>query len=430
MQRQQSIALTNARIIDGTGAQPLDGATLVIEGRTIQGAGIGIPVPGDASTYDLGGLTVLPGLIDGHVHLRAYAGHGKADVHLWNVTTFIEEQTLHAAGNALRALHAGVTTVRDMAGGRPEVSLKHAIDDGVLPGARVIASGFVGMTAGHGDMFCPAAVDHRLWPPADGVDACRKLVRQYARDGLDLIKICTSGGVLSVGDKNEWRNYTFEETLAIVDEAHALGMRVAAHAHTRSGIRQALEAGVDTLEHGSSLDAELIELMLERGTWLCPTLAIVEYILRSGRARGVPEESLAKADAMRANRLESVRAAYAAGVPIFMGTDSCNTFPFGDHAWELELMQRQLGMSAMDAIVAATRSAAEALAIGDLTGTLTPGKRADLLVIDGDPLSDLTLLRDESAIVAVFQNGELKVERGMPAAATSALALSEVRTSA
>jgi imidazolonepropionase-like amidohydrolase len=191
-------------------------------------------------------------------------------------------------------------------------------------------------------------------------------------------------------------------------------MRVAAHAHTRAGIRQALEAGVDTLEHGSSLDAELIELMLARGTWLCPTLAIVEYIMLNGRARGVPEESLAKAGAMRANRLESVRAAYEAGVPIFMGTDSCNTFPFGDHAWELDLLQRQLGMSPMEALVAATRSAAEALDIANLTGTVEPGKRADLLIIEGDPLADLTLLRDPNAILAVFQDGELKIERGLP----------------
>jgi imidazolonepropionase-like amidohydrolase len=414
MQTRSITALTNARLIDGIGAEPVAGATVVVAGAVILAAGAAVGIPDDAEILDLGGATVMPGLIDGHVHLRAYAGHGKADVHLWNVTTFIEEQTLHAAGNALRALNAGVTTVRDMAGGRPEVALKHAIDDGVLPGARVIASGFVGMTAGHGDMFCPAAVDHRLWPPADGVDACRTLVRQYARDGLDLIKICTSGGVLSVGDRNEWRNYTLEETQAIVDEAHALGMRVAAHAHTRAGIRQALEAGVDTLEHGSSLDAELIELMLARGTWLCPTLAIVEYIMLNGRARGVPEESLAKAGAMRANRLESVRAAYEAGVPIFMGTDSCNTFPFGDHAWELDLLQRQLGMSPMEALVAATRSAAEALDIANLTGTVEPGKRADLLIIEGDPLADLTLLRDPNAILAVFQDGELKIERGLP----------------
>lgn len=171
MQAESTLVLTNARLIDGTGAEPVMGATIVIEGQSIVAAGAAVDVPHGAEVRDLGGATVLPGLIDGHVHLRAYAGHGRADVHLWNVTTFIEEQTLHAAGNAQRALQAGVTTVRDMAGGRPEVSLKHAIDDGVLPGARVIASGFVGMTAGHGDMFCPAAVDHRLWPPADGADA-------------------------------------------------------------------------------------------------------------------------------------------------------------------------------------------------------------------------------------------------------------------
>src|SRR5919205_1157084 len=193
-----------------------------------------------------------------------------------------------------------------MAGSRPEIAVKHAVDDGVIDGARVIVSGFVGMTGGHGDLFCPANIERRLWQAADGPDECRKLIRQYARDGVDWIKLCTSGGVLSIGDESEWRNYTMAETLAIVDEAHALGKRVAAHAHTRAGIRQALEAGVDTLEHGSSLDDELIEMMLERGTWLCPTLAISEYILESGPERGVPAASMAKAQAMRETRVASV----------------------------------------------------------------------------------------------------------------------------
>ena len=287
--------------------------------------------------------------------------------------TFIEEQTLHAAANARIALQHGVTTVRDMAGSRPEIAVKHAVDDFVIDGARVVCSGFVGMTAGHGDMFCPANIDHRLWEPVDGPVACRKLVRRYARDGSDLIKICTSGGVLSVGDRSEWRNFTMEETLAIVDEAHALGMRVAAHAHTRSGIRQAIEAGVDTLEHGSDLDDDLIELMLERGVRLCPTLAISEYILSCGEQRGVPPASMEKARVMQARRAESVRSAYLAGVPIFMGTDSCNTFAFGRHAWELELMCRVLGMSSDEAIVAATSAAAEALDLGDRTGRVEAG---------------------------------------------------------
>ncbi len=422
MAGQGTIALTGATLIDGTGAAPLRDATVVVEGRQIAAvgpAGSVAPPPG-ATVYDLAGRTLLPGLIDGHVHLRAYAGAGQRDIHLWNVTTFLEEQALHAAANARRALLAGVTTVRDMAGGRLEVAVKHAIDDFVLDGARVVASGFVGMTAGHGDLFCPAAIDRRLWPTADGVDECRKLVRQYARDGVDLIKLCTSGGVLSLGDETGWRNYTPEETRAIVDEAHALGKRVAAHAHTRDGIRQALEAGVDTLEHGSDLDDELVALMLRRGVRLCPTLAITEYILTRGAERGVPAASLEKARAMQAVRIASVRRAYEAGVPIFMGTDSCNTFPFGAHAWELALLHERVGLSPLEAIVAATRSAAEALGLGARTGTVEPGKWADLLIVDGDPLADLGLLRDEGRLAGVFRDGRLLVDRGLARGAVAA----------
>jgi imidazolonepropionase-like amidohydrolase len=414
-------ALTGATLIDGTGAAPQRGMTVVVEGRAIAAVGPdgATAVPDGATRYDLAGRTLMPGLIDGHVHLLAYAGSGQRDVHLWNVLTFLEEQTLHAAANARRALLAGVTTVRDMAGSRPEIAVKHAVDDGVIDGARVIVSGFVGMTGGHGDLFCPANIERRLWQTADGPDECRKLIRQYARDGVDLIKLCTSGGVLSIGDESEWRNYTLTETLAIVDEAHALGKRVAAHAHTRAGIRQALEAGVDTLEHGSSLDDELIALMVERGTWLCPTLAITEYILTTGKQRGLPASAMAKARALRPGQLSGLRKAYAAGVPIFMGTDSCNTFAFGAHAWELQLMHEYLGLTPMEAIVAATSSAASALGLGGKTGTIAPGRWADLLVVDGDPLADLRLLRDADNLVGIFRDGRLLVDRGLARAAVA-----------
>lgn len=414
-------ALVGGMVIDGTGADPVENATVIVADRVVArvGPSVSVDVPGDFITIDCTGRTIMPGLIDGHVHLLSYAGTGTKDIHLWNVTTFVEEQTLHAAANALTALRCGVTTVRDMAGSRPEVAVKHAIDDGVLYGARVVASGFVGMTAGHGDLFCPAAIERRLWQPVDGPHECRKLVRQYARDGVDFIKICTSGGVLSVGDKAEWRNFTIEETNAIVDEAHALGMRVAAHAHTRSGIRQALDAGVDTLEHGSDLDDNLIEMLIERGTFLCPTLAISEYILTNGEERGVPTESLAKAHRMRERQVASLRAAWEAGVRFFMGTDSCNTFAFGSHAWELELMCRYLGMSAMDAIVCATSNAAAALDLGDTTGRITHGFAADLLIVDGNPLDDITCFQRPERILGTFRDGRLVIDRGIHAATVS-----------
>lgn len=408
-------ALTDAILIDGRGGQPVTGAYVVVRGREIvrTGTGSAADIPAEAEVVDLGGRTLMPGLIDGHVHLLSYAGEGRRDIHLWNVVTFTEEQTLHAAANARRALEAGVTTVRDMAGARPEIAVKHAMEDHVLTGARVRVCGFVGMTAGHGDMFCPANIDRRLWKTADGVAACRRLVREYARDGADYVKICTSGGVLSLGDAAEWRNFTREETEAIVDEAHALGKAVAAHAHTRAGILQALKAGVDTLEHGSSLDDAFIEMMLRAGTWLCPTLAIMEYTLSRGVERGIPPQSLAKAEKMRHGRIEGLRRAHRAGVRIFMGTDSCNTFPFGAHAWELELMHRHLGMSPMEAIVAATRNAAEALGLGQHTGTIEAGRWADLLVVDGDPLADLAVLQQPERLLAVFRDGRRLVDRGL-----------------
>ena len=408
-------ALLGARLIDGAGRPPLPDAVVLVDGPEIAAVGtaLSVSIPDDVPRLDLAGRTLMPGLIDGHVHLRSNAADRRQDVHLWNVLTFVEEQAIHAAGNAVRALGAGVTTVRDMAGGRLEVSVRHAMDDFVLPGARVVASGFVGMTAGHGDMFVPPIVERRMWPTADGPDAGRRLVREYARDGVDFIKICTSGGVLSIGDRSEWRNFTDEETRAIVDEAHALGKRVAAHAHSASGIWQALDAGVDTLEHGSLLDDELIEMLLRQNTWLCPTMAISEYLVSEGASRGVPPASLAKARDMHGAHIESMRRAYRAGVRMFMGTDSCNTMAFGRHAWELELMRRDIGMTPMEAIVAATSSAADALDLGGVTGTVQPGGRADLIVVDGDPLDDLSLLQDPGRIHGVFRDGRLLVDRGI-----------------
>ena len=409
-------ALKGATLIDGTGKPPLQNATVVVDGRQIADVGNEISIPDGVPVYDVRGNTVMPGLIDGHVHLLSYAGEKQQDIHMWNVLTFEEEQTIHAAGNAIKALNAGVTTVRDMAGSRPEISVKHAMDDFILPGARVVSAGFVGMTAGHGDMFVPPNIPRRLWRSADGPDECRKRVREYARDGSDLIKICTSGGTLSMGDKAEWRNFTMEETRVIVDEAHALDMRVAAHAHTRSGIRQALEAGVDTIEHGSSLDDELVELMLKKGAWLCPTLSIGEFVLLHGEKRGIPAANLEKSRVISQRRHEAVRTAFQAGVPIFAGTDSCNTMPFGTHALELELLQRHVGMTAREAIVAATCAAAQALGLGDKTGTVEAGKWADLLVVDGDPLEDLKILQDQTKLLAVFRDGRLMVNRGLAVA--------------
>ena len=411
----QDIALVGGRLIDGSGSAPLDDAVVLLRDREILAVGprASTGIPDGARTIDTSGLSILPGLIDAHVHLRSYAGRERSDFYLWGTATFLEEQVLHAAANARRAVEAGVTTVRDAAGGRLEVAVKHATDQQLLDGARVLVAGFVGMTAGHGDLFAPPALDPRPFPTADGPDACRKLVRSYARDGVDWIKICTSGGVLSLGDESEWRNYTLDEVRTIVDEAHALGKRVAAHAHTRDGVRQALDGGVDSIEHGSALDGELIQRLLDQGTWLCPTLAVTEYLAAHGRERGIPAASLAKNDLVRASRLEAARSAAAAGVRLFMGTDTSGVLPFGRHAWELELLVSLLDLSPMRALQIGTRDAAQAIGLGDRTGVVAAGRWADLLVVEGDPLADITLLQQPERIRGVFRDGRLVVDRGL-----------------
>ena len=411
----QDVALVGGTLIDGNGGLPLQDSTVVLRNREVISVGSrsNTQVPEGARVFDVTGKTLLPGLIDAHVHLRSYAGHERADFYMWSQATFLEEQVLHAAANARRALEAGFTTVRDAAGGRLEVALKRATDQQLLDGARVVVAGFVGMTGGHGDLFTPPAVDQRPFPTADGVDECRKLVRAYARDGVDWIKICTSGGVLSLGDESDWRNYTLDEVRAIVDEAHALGKRVAAHAHTRNGVRQALDGGVDSIEHGSDLDADLIQRMVDTDTWLCPTLAVGEQVHAIGQEKGLPAAVLQKGEQVRASRAVAAHAAAAAGVRIFLGTDTSSILPFGRHAWELELMVELLEVSPMRALQLGTRDAALAIGLGSRCGVLEVGRWADVLVVDGDPLADIRILQQPERIHAVFRDGRLLVNRGV-----------------
>jgi imidazolonepropionase-like amidohydrolase len=426
MSEGHEVALVGGTLLDGNGGSPITDACVLVRGREILAAGAraSTGIPDAARVYDTTGATILPGLIDGHVHLRSYAGRDRSDFYLWGSSTFIEEQTLHAAANARTAIQAGFTTVRECSGARPEIAVKHATDQQLLEGARVVVAGFVGMTGGHGDLFAPPAVQPRPFPTADGPEACRKLVREYARDGADWIKICTSGGVLSLGDESEWRNYTLDEVRAIVDEAHALDKRVAAHAHTAAGIRQALDGGVDSIEHGSAMDPELSARMLQTGTWLCPTLAVTEYIHAHGRERGIPQASLAKNEVVRERRLHAIRTAAAAGVRLFLGTDSSSVLQFGRHAWELELLVSLLDLSPMRALQIATHDAAEALGLADRTGVIAPGRWADLVVVDGNPLDDIRILQDAARIRAVFRDGRLLVDHGLtrlgaPAPATA-----------
>ncbi|GGP00740.1 amidohydrolase family protein [Nonomuraea glycinis] len=347
-------------------------------------------------------LCVIPGLVDTHVHLIGDAGEGRSDFSTWPLVTTRDEQVLHGVAHAQRALRHGVTTLRDMAGDEAQVALARAFDAGLLPGPRIRVLGMVGMTAGHGDLFVPAAHPLRK-PTADGPDECRKLVRTWARAGLHGIKITTSGGVLSVGDRHAWRNYTRAEVGAIVDEAHALGMPVAAHAHSEDGIRVAVEEGVDSIEHGTLMSADLAETLAARGTPVAPTL-LISRVIAEGRVP-VPPDVMVKAAELVAQRDKLFAEAARAGVRFVLGTDA-NGFHvrFGDQCAEVVYMAEVLGLDAPSALRAATSDAADA--IGMPVGRIAPGLGADFIVLRGRPwerIEDLSVAN----IVAVVSRGHL-----------------------
>ncbi|MEU6711880.1 amidohydrolase family protein [Nonomuraea sp. NPDC046802] len=350
-----------------------------------------------------GDLCVIPGLVDTHVHLIGYAGPGEPpDFATWPLVTTRDEQVLHGVAHAQRAMRHGVTTLRDLAGDEAQIALRRVFDAGVLPGPRVQVHGVVGMTAGHNDLFVPPAIPQRK-PTADGPDECRKLVRAWARAGMDGIKLTTSGGVLSIGDKNGWRNYTRDEIRAVVDEAHALGMLVASHAHSEDGIRVAVEEGVDSIEHGTLMSRDLAETLAARGTPVAPTLLINEAIAE-GRVP-VTAEARAKAAELVATRNVLLAQAAALGVRFVLGTDANgHHVDFGDQLAEVVHMTRILGMDAESALRAATSDAADS--IGVPVGRIAPGLGADLVVLRGRPWERIEDLATGN-IVAVVSRGRV-----------------------
>ncbi|TDC05466.1 amidohydrolase family protein [Nonomuraea longispora] len=346
-------------------------------------------------------LCVIPGLVDTHVHLIGHAGPGDPpDFATWPLVTTRDEQVLHGVAHAQRAMRHGVTTLRDLAGDEAQVALRRAFDAGVLQGPRVQVHGVVGMTAGHNDLFVPPASPLRK-PTADGPDECRKLVRTWARAGMDGIKLTTSGGVLSIGDRNAWRNYTRDEIGAVVDEAHALGMPVASHAHSEEGIRVAVEEGVDSIEHGTLMSTDLAEVLAARRTPVAPTLLINEAIAE-GRVPVTPEARAKAAELVAARDVLLARAA-ALGVRFVLGTDANgHHVQFGDQLAEVRHMARILGMDAASALRAATSDAADS--IGMPVGRIAPGLGADLIVLRGRPWERIDDLATGN-IVAVVSRG-------------------------
>jgi imidazolonepropionase-like amidohydrolase len=391
---------SGARIVDGTGADPSEADLVVADGRI---ADIGRGLDGD-ERVDLAGKTLLPGLFDCHTHVVI----SSVDT-MRNLQTPFSYRFFEAVRNLAATLRAGITTVRDAGGA--DLGVKQAVDDGVVPGPRLqISLGMISQTGGHGDGWMPSgAIDDSLLirhpgvpdTIVDGPDEMRRKVRELVRMGADVIKVATSGGVLSPRDKPTHAHFRLEELQVLVEEANAAGIWVMAHAQATPGIKNAIRAGIRSIDHGIYLDDEAIEMMLARGTWLVPTLVAPRGVIDAADAgAAIPEASITKAREVVEIHRSSFAKAVDAGVKVAMGTDSGVT-PHGENLRELALMVEG-GMSPMQAIVATTRSAAELMGLVDELGTLEPGKRADLVVVSGDPLELGTLAE---RIEAVYQDG-------------------------
>lgn len=375
----------------------------VVEYAGPTGEGI---VPAETPRLDATGCTVLPGLIDAHVHLTTNSDHHNvlpSDTFRGQVSK--PGKLLHGQRNAHRALAAGFTTLRVM-GHRDvgEIELRDYIDAGLVVGPRlVVAPWWITMTNGHGDLFYPPYTPRKRWDTADGVEECRKMVRLQAKEGADFIKVMASGG-MSKGEQPHWPNYSASELAAIVDTAHDLDLKVAAHALSAEGIRRSLAAGVDSIEHGSYLDEDTAAEMAERGTFLVPTMSFNDWCQREGTVRGLSAQGVADLREAHDRTLKSFALAREAGVKVVMGTDSSGTLcPFGAHARELELFVEH-GMSADEALSTATTTAASLLGRPEL-GSLRAGAAGDAVIVDGNVLSDISRLGQRSNIRHVVRAG-------------------------
>jgi len=371
---------TGGLVFDGTGADPVPADVVVSDGRVVD---VGTGLDGDTQV-DCTGRTLLPGLFDCHVHLTLN-GIGL----LGALQKPFSYQFYEAAVNLRRTLEAGITTVRDAAGA--DLGIKQAVEDGLLTGPRVqISIGLITQTGGHGDPWMPSgqcaglAVPHPGRPPAmaDGPDEMRRTARTLLRAGAEVLKVCTTGGVLSPRDDPRHSQFTPAELDILVTEATAQGRYVMAHAQGAEGIKNAVRAGVRSIEHGIHLDDEAIDLMLQHDTWLVPTLIAPVSVIRAAESGiQIPEAMLRKAKEVTEAHADSVRRAAEAGVRIAMGTDS-GIGPHGTNLDELPLMQA-CGMTPGEVLAATTSSAARLLGYDDL-GTVEPGNRADLVLVEGD----------------------------------------------
>ena len=394
----------NGRVIDGH--RNIPNGYLVTEGAAIVAVGSGEPKRGTSSSsirhIDLAARTVLPGFIDCHVHLTM-----NADAAPKAVVSSADQMVamLHASVNALSTLHGGVTTVRDC--GAPHginLALRRAAEEGLCITPRLLLSGrALCMTGGHGW--------HLIGREVDGADQLRRAAREQLKAGVDNVKLIASGGILTPGTNIGNPQFTIDEMRAAAEEAHAAGKTVNAHAHGAEGIKRATMAGVDSVEHCYFIDSEGIDMMLARSTVLVATSAAVRNVVSHGVAAGIPAHIAEKAVSAISAHVSGFKAAHKAGVRLAMGTNS--GVPFTRHGSNLDELSHlvEMGLSCQEAIRVATIDSAKLLKLDNSIGSLEVGKSADLVVVDGNPLDDITILRSPEKIRRVVLNGRTVLDR-------------------
>jgi imidazolonepropionase-like amidohydrolase len=394
------VVIRAGHVLDVKTGKTLANQVILIQGDKIVSVGSDTQVPAGAQVVDLPNETVLPGLIDAHTHITFTTNFGYSRLGI-----SIPREALYGARNARVALDAGFTTIRNVgADGFTDVALRDAINAGDIPGPRMLVSGpALSITGGHCDEnLLPFEWHVQGEGVADGVEAVQHKTREIIKYGADLIKICATGGVLSHGDNPQASQYTLEEMKAVVADAHRLGRKVAAHAHGAEGIRWASEAGVDSIEHGSYIDDAAIATMKKNGTYLVPTLYLMDWFFDNAEKIGTPAELIAKAHEVMPAARKNVARAFAAGVKVGFGTDAA-VYPHGLNAHEFAVMVK-LGLTPLQAIQSATVNDADLLGWSDKVGTIEAGKWADIVAVDGDPLADVTTLE---RVKFVMKGGEI-----------------------
>ncbi len=411
----ETVAVTAAHLLDPASGRTIDNPVVVVTDGHVVAAGANVAVPAGARRIDLPGMTLLPGLIDVHVHLTSDAAiggyrHYQYTDNFWTVV---------GVANARTTLEAGFTTVRNVGSDHfDDVALRQAVDAGLIPGPRIVTAAYaIGATGGHCDnASLPPSFDRKDASIVDSPDDARAKVRWLHKYGAQVIKICATGGVFSTGDAVGAQQLTYAEMKAIADEAHMLGLKVAAHAHGDDGIRTAILAGVDTIEHASLASDPTIALAKAHGTFFDMDIYNDDYILATGTSNGTSQESLDKEKAIGLAQRQTFQRAVKAGVKMAFATDA-GVYPHGTNARQFATMVKW-GMTPLQAIRAATTGASEALSRPDVGG-LNPGQWGDMIALAGNPLTDVALLQD----VPVVIKGGVVVKDARPVASSAVAAI-------